>query len=81
MFICIYGLAWKMTLEKKQKQKLMLTSVYYTCGSMQGIYIHRTESIMKEKQGQGNTRINPLVESLLLKSIEIRAEWMWSTGK
>lgn len=70
-----------MTLEKKQKQKLMLTSVYYTCGSMQGIYTNRTESIMKEKQGQGNTRINPLVESLLLKSIGIRAEWMWSTGK
>ena len=47
--------------------------VYVYMGSMQGIYIHRIELIMKEKQGQGNTRINPLVESLLLKSTEIRA--------
>lgn len=74
-------LAWKMILEKKQKHKLMLTSVYYTWAVCKAFIYTGVELIMKEKQGQGNTQINPLVESLLLKSTEIRAGGMRSTGK
>lgn len=80
--ICLYlSVSLENDTGKETKAQNNVNQCLLYMGSMQGIYIHRIELIMKEKQGQGNTRINPLVESLLLKSTEIRAGWMWSTGK
>ena len=65
---CVYRLAGKMILEKKQKHELMLMSVYSMCDSMPGIYIYMQERGDNQgKSGLGSTGINTIGREIVLK--------------